>query len=408
MKKKILLGVLLTLISSLNMFAGHHFESDLARKYPQLDLTDIYVFSSSTPGKTVFIMSFNPQSKKDSLGNYSSAGIYRFCIGGDASFSTGISPTFTFNNNKIQFYLPKEAEPAINFTGTMMAEGPINRQLELSNGIKIWTGTVLDLFQGNAGGIGPFKEQAAKGKFDLSTFDVGEKGNIFANLPSSVIVLELPNEMLPKKFFYYATTSVEMEANHWHRVNRISHVLFPHLYLLDQNIMGKYTDANHEVDEELTSSIYNNILHYTKIAGFQKDPEAYAKALVKQIYPDVLTYEVGTDAEYSIARRNGRPLQADAMNIALALLVGSENPIDDKVSIILERYQDVFPYVVPIDSEYINATNKVVKITVDSENTKFTDGSIESEGKDMKVLWYVIGGIVVFLILILLIKKKKS
>lgn len=406
MKK--VLSFLIFMVSAF-VFAGHHFESDLAKKYPQMDLTDVFVFKSATPNKTVFIMAFNPNSQKNSLDNYSDKGIYRFCIGSDKDFTSGISPTFTFKNQKIQFYLPNVPDPVIYKTGDLMAEGPIDRILELSNGIKIFTGSVLDLFQGNSSGIHGFKESASKGVFDLKAFDIGEKGNIFKELTSTVIVLELPNELLPKNIYYYATTAVEMDHGHWHRVNRISHVLFPHLYLLDKDKMNTYIESNHKVDEGIKAAVYNNILHYTTIAPYQKDAVSFAKKMTDYVYPDVISYEVGTDAEYSVSKINGRPLQADAMNVALALLVGSNEPIDDQVAIKFERFQDVFPYVVPIDDSYVNATDKVVKIdVVSAEDVEhiLEDGSAQQNTK-RNLIWYVLFGLGAVLILFGLFSKRK-
>jgi len=404
-----LLKIILLLFVS-NIFAGHHFESNLAKKYPQLDLTDVYVFKSSSPNKTVFIMGFNPTSKLNSFENYSTNGIYRFCIGFDKNFSKGISPTFTFKDNKIQFYLPHIPDPIISETGELIAEGPIDRILELSNGIKIFTGTVSDLFQGNSVGIRQFKENAAKGIFDLSVFDVGEEGNIFKKLLSTVIVLEVPNELLAPKVYYYATTAVEMEQNHWHRVNRISHVLFPHLYLLDQTKMGRFMDSNHIVDQDIALAIYNNTLHYASIAPYQKDAKSYAKNLTKMVYPDIIEYEVGTEAIYTIQKINGRPLQADAMDVALALLVGSGVPINDKVSINLELFQQIFPYVIPKDDIYLNASDKVVKIELVNKNiqsAKEFDKDIKQESKKGNIIWYLIITLVIVFILLIFFRKKK-
>lgn len=258
----------------------------------------------------------------------------------------------------------------MNSTGVLVAEGPINKQIQLSNGIQFWTGTALDLFQGNAKGIGAFKNQASKGLYDLSTFDIGEAGNVFASLSSSVIVLEVPNEMLPPTIYYYATTALPIEPDHWHRVNRIGYVLFPHLYLLDQDKMGTYIEANHEIDPDLKKAIYSNVLHYTTIAGYQTNAEQYADSMINNIYPDVVPYKVGTPAVYAVQQINGRSLYDDAMDVALALLVGSPEPIDDKVSVKPERFQKEFPFVVPIDDAYNQATDKTVYIKVAKEKQK--------------------------------------
>jgi len=165
--KKILIAILVFYFSITNSFSNTSDGFSLLLKNPQLDLTDIYVFKSATPGKTVFIMDFNPQSIIDSPDNFSSQGIYRFCIGADSQFKNGISPTFTFKNNEVQFYMAMQAEPKINETGTFIGQGPINKELEFSNGIKIWTGTIYDLYVGNTPGFANFQENAKKGIYDL-------------------------------------------------------------------------------------------------------------------------------------------------------------------------------------------------------------------------------------------------
>lgn len=394
---------LLFFVSSSLFFAGHHFDSELAKKHPQLDLTDVFVFKSSKPGKTVFIMSFNPKSKKDSLTNYSSKGIYRFCIGADKNFRKGISPSFTFKNNKLQFYIANQAEPEISETGKFIGEGSINSILNFNNGIKIWSGTVLDLFQGNSGGLRIFKENIKDGKFDLSVFDLGEKGNVFNSLSSTVIVLEMPNEMLPKKIFYYGTTVIEESPNHWHRVNRISHVLFPHLYLLDQKKLVRYLNSNHQIDEDIRMAIFDNVYHYAKLSGYNKNPKQYANSVVDNIYPDILSYEVGTEAVYTVRKMNGRPLQADAMDVALAVLLGSKTPIDDKVAINLERFQYDFPYVIPIDNSYVMAKENSVDVKDVFEDK---NGDSLKDGESDSLSWFVIGGLILCPILLFVTKRK--
>jgi len=406
--KKILFSLFVGLLASVHMFAGHHFESDLAKKHPQLDITDIYVFKAPNADKTVFIMAFNPKSHKDSLNNYATNGIYRFSIAGDANFSKGFSPTFTFKNGKMQFYIANTAEPALGELGKLIGEGPIDKMLKFSNGIDVWTGTAGDLFYGNAAGIAAFKNKMDAGVFDLTTFDVGQNGNVFKNLQSSVIVFEIPNQYLPKNIYYYASSAIEEAPNHWHRVNRIGHVLFPHTYLLDPQQKIVYLNSNHQVQDSVKTAIYDNVLKYVTAAGIQKDPKAYTDLLVARIYPDVMTYAVGTDAEYAINVTNGRPLKADAMDVALALLIGSDTPVDDKVHIILDRYQDNFPYVVPIDSAF--ATDAV---TIETENLDlgFTNPEMTTPPKESAnntTLWFIVGIVVVLILVGLMARRKKK
>jgi hypothetical protein len=411
--KKLLFTLLLYITIIVTSFANDLTVLDLIKNTPQLDLTDIYVFQSITPGKTVFILDYNPQSHKDSLNNSSSQGIYRICIGANEHFTKGIAPTFTFKDNKIQLYIANTAEPKNSDKGIFIGEGQVNKQLVFKNGIKIWAGTVYNLFIGNTPGIANFREKANQGIYDLSTFDITEKSNTFSLAPSSVIVLEIPNEMLPKQLYYYAITATKINGK-WITVNKVAQVLFSHLYTFNDEQAIQYFNSNHHFDKNLEKMVYETILKYVKVAGLQKRPEAYTKKVVKQIYPDVLTYEVGTDAEYSMQNINGRPLHADAINVALALLVGSEVPIDDNVGINLDMFQDKFPYVVPIDSSYSNSSVDVIKVTTNDINLNFNETNWNSldEGvgnsSHLSVTTWTILGVIFLLIVIGFITRKKN
>jgi len=424
--KKTLLLILIPGILVL-LTAGHHFETDLAQKYPQLDLTDLFVFKSNLSNKTVFLLDANPQSKKDSF-NFAEDGIYKFHIAEDKAFSKGqmFSFTFrnnqvqlfsfTFRNNQVQLFWDDKPENELSETGLFIAEGPINRILELDNGIRICTGTTWDNFQGNAQGVDDFKQKITKNRnYDLSAFDIGEKGNFFGVGKTSVIVFEVPNELLPETIYYYSSTSLEEEPNHWHQVNHIANVLFPHFYLDDNNeIRTKYGSQGATVDEEVKENVINNLVNYTTVAGIQKDPKAYVATLLGRIYPDIIEYKVGTEASYALDAFNGRPLHEDAMNVALALLVGSEKPIDDKVYIKPERYQPDFPFTVPIDDDYVNAVEKTVAVAVENqigamdEKVGSAGSETENSANSGPMTWvYLLLGIALLIVVYKLIKRKQ-
>lgn len=62
--------------------AGHHFESKMAQQHPQYDLTDVYAFRATEPGKTVLFPRFGKN------------GLYNFHFGFDRELKKG--RTFTF------------------------------------------------------------------------------------------------------------------------------------------------------------------------------------------------------------------------------------------------------------------------------------------------------------------------
>ena len=160
---------------------------------------------------------------------------------------------------------------------------------------------------------------------------------------------------------------------------------------------------------EVYEAIYDNVLKYVTAAGLQKNPKIYTEQLLARIYPDVMSYKVGTDAVYEINNINGRPLRADAMNVALALLIGAETPVDDQVNLIPDRYQDVFPYVVPIDIAY---KDEVVNVKANDFNfPNINDGTevviSKSENKNSLLLWGIAIIIIVIGVFILSKKNKK-
>ena len=211
-----------------------------------------------------------------------SQGIYKFHIAKNKEFDKGQLFSFTFKNNEVQMYWDDQPENSLHETGTLIAEGPINRVLELDNGIKIWTGTTYDNFQGNAVGAEAFKHKVLEKKeYDLSTFDVGEKGNFFGKGNAAVIVFEIPNEFLSEDIFYYASTSLEEEPGHWHQVNHIANVLFPHFYMgYEDKLRSKYGSQGAVVDEEIKQNVIENLSNYVNAAGIQKDTDAYLKQLM--------------------------------------------------------------------------------------------------------------------------------
>lgn len=413
--KKVKNSIFLLLLSAILFIStsGHHFETDLAKKYPQMDLTDLFVFESNQPGKTVFLVDANPQSKKDSF-NFTPNGIYKFHIANNKAFTEGQTFSFTFKNNKVQFYWDGNPENELGETGMLVAEGPINRILEFNNGIKIWTGTTQDNFQGNAVGAELFKHKVLdEGIYDLSAFDVGEKGNYFGVGKSSVIAFEVPNELLSENIFYYASTSLEEEPNHWHQVNHIANVLFPHFYMgYDDKLRSKYGSQGAVEDQEIKQNVIKNLTTYVTTAGLQKDPKAYVEKLTERVYPDVVSYHVGTKASYAIDQFNGRPLHDDAMNVALGLLAGSETALDDQVSIKPERYQTDFPYTIPIDNEYVNAQQKSVKVSIQNpignEKNITQDTNVSEKISSNNWIYYIAGALVIIILIFFFSRKRNK
>ena len=408
----------LVLIGFITLTAGHHFETKLAQKYPALDTEDIFVFESENKDKTVLILSLNPQAKPNAENNFAENGIYSFHIGFNKEMSNGMSLNFKFSDGKVQMYHANQAVAPMGYVGQEMGSGSINKTLNFDNGITLWTGTSKDPFHGSALGIGPFKEAAGEGKFDLSKFDVGQEGNIFGAMHSAVIAVEIPNKYLPENIYYFASTAVmEKGEDHWHGVNSIAHVLFPHMYMEGDSINTRKNQSRNIATPELRDAVVSTIKKYTTLSEMKENPKAYAEKIADMVMPDIMSYKVGSEAKYAIDNLNGRKLSDDAMDVALAILIGSDTPVSDQVEVLSENYQTVFPYVIPVDDAFTKNTSTtesvVSKVTdfgykqpVVKEDTN--DSLIKennAEDKSSNLLYYILGGLALLAILLFIFRK---
>ncbi|MES2705110.1 MAG: hypothetical protein V4726_00775 [Verrucomicrobiota bacterium] len=312
------------LLAPLSAPAGHHGDTALAREHPQFDTQDIFAFPAPEGKKTVFALTFNPKGKAGDAATFGAKGLYNIHIGADANLSKGLTFTVTYKGTHVHVYESSSAFPEMSKKGTLIGETEIGKPQTLKNGMRVWTATVQDPFPGNGAGIGLLKKAAAEGKFDADAF--ATPGNLFAKGVSGGIVLEVPNSLLPEKIHYCASTAAEIEPGHWHRINRIGHVLLPHLYLADEQQKEIQDSSDISTDLERKSKVVAVIEKYTALAGAQKDPKAYAEAWAARILPDSVPYTVGTPAAYKLPDLNGRALSDNAMDTAVEILVGKPFP----------------------------------------------------------------------------------
>jgi mono/diheme cytochrome c family protein len=346
-------------------YAGHHFESKLALEHPQYDMTDVYVFRATEPGKTVVIMCMNPTTQPGKA-DFGKSGLYSFHFGHDRELKDGRTITFKFDGAKMNLGISQGANPKLGEQGEVKSSGAIGETVECPSGIRWWSGAVNDPFFGNGIGLQAFKAAVEKGEYKPELFNNGDQSNaLFGGKQVSAIVMEVPDEFLGKKIYYYAT-SAWYDHDHWHQVNRIAHVLLPHLYL-DTPEHNKAQNEGRPINDKMRRQWVNDVvLKFAKASG-RKDAAAYAEKITNLIMPDVVPYVIGTEASYGIAWLNGRKLSDDAMDTAMELLTGRF--IDDYVRP-TGHYQHDFPYLVPSvlsqnDNESQTASTQAVPDTVD-------------------------------------------
>lgn len=326
---------------------GHHFSTDLAKSHPQLDLTDVYAFESDQPGKTCLVMIVNPKSKPGDVGNFSPDALYKFHLGDDKLHRSGMIYTIRIQDGLACVGLLEQAQDSTGLPGTELGRAPLAQTTLLGDGIRFWAGTVKDPFFGNQNGLREFRESEAAGALNLSVFKQHAGESPFTGLVSSAIVLEIPNEKLLKEIFYFASVDWH-DHGHWHRSNRLAYVLIPHLYLFSATDEQRAHRHEHlpAHDHQYHGLAVATIESYSKQAGFQSDPGAYARRMAEMLLPDAVPYRIGTAAHYGVDGANGRKLTDDAMDVALSWVIGA--PFSDEVSQPEGRASNTFPFVVPV------------------------------------------------------------
>jgi hypothetical protein len=82
-------------------------------------------------------------------------------------------------------------------------------------------------------------------------------------------------------------------------------------------------------------------------SGTSDDPDGYGRAVARELFPDVMSYVVGTPAVYGFATRNGRSLADNAPEVMLSLVTNTAVASGLKPSVSQHLRDKTFPYVVP-------------------------------------------------------------
>jgi hypothetical protein len=82
-------------------------------------------------------------------------------------------------------------------------------------------------------------------------------------------------------------------------------------------------------------------------SGTAADPQGYGQTVARELFPDVLSYVVGTPATYGFAVRNGRTLADNAPEAMLSLVANAAVPSGLRPSVAERLRSGRFPYVVP-------------------------------------------------------------
>jgi hypothetical protein len=304
---------------------SHHIDSAAAREDGRVDLCDLFVFDGADPQTTVMIMTVNPDAGRSSPITFHPQAIYGFHVDTDHDAVEDVSFRVSFGTpsaDGVQTVAIRRAEGSeapLEAAGELLAEGRVGDTLSLPGGGRVWTGLAGDPFFGNGIGLGAFMQALmVEKRFDPTAFAVG--GNLFARRNVTGIVLEVLTATLGAgSIGVWQTTSLhDHEARA--QINREANPMMPYLFIVDEQLRDAYNSGHPRHDVALLNEpISAWISRIVTLAGTAQDAEAYGHRVADMLLPDMLTYRLGTPANYGFAGRNGRRLGDDAMSVLLSL-----------------------------------------------------------------------------------------
>lgn len=313
---------------------SHHLDSELARQDPRLDISDVYLFRGTVG--TVLVMNVDPMSGHH---GFHPEGMYEFKLDLDGDAIEDVTFRFTFaaagTDGRQRWTLcrldgaeacDRDAAGTTLLTG-MTGDVRIDDDVTL----RAWAGHAADPFYIEGTVVTAVKTAIAEGKpVALDGFVLDEAANLFGGTDVGAIVLELADGVLPAGTVgFWGVAVLATDAGGWRQINRCAQPLINTLFDLE--------DSDRDIDFNATQPRDDRALYGPTIVretaavvaamGTANDAQSYAEKLRDTLFPDILRYEIGTDAHFGIERRNGRGLPEPTPEVMFELVLGTPVPM---------------------------------------------------------------------------------
>jgi hypothetical protein len=240
-----------------------------------------------------------------------------------------------------------------NATGTLVLDGRTGASAGM-NDTRLWAGRIRDPFYIDLAQLGTVNAAFKNGTaVDRSAWNAADAKNSFADTTVESIVIEVshqhPQLHAGARIGVWCATKLATDAGGWRQINRAGHpMMWPIFWPDDTDFSNPANDRHPSADLNADGKyIADAVTSVVAASGTSDDAPAYGQAVARALFPDVLSYEVGTLATYGFATRNGRTLADNAPEVMFSLVLNTAmtSGLGPSVS---QRYRaGNFPYVVP-------------------------------------------------------------
>jgi hypothetical protein len=337
---------------------SHHLDTPLARQNGQLYIDDLYVFPGNL--STVLIMDVNSTiTGPDVQPGFHPEARYEFRVHLDGAEQEDLTFRVTFaerdaeGRQNLQLHaLTGEAAQGDDGTGMLAAVGRTG-EAAVGDGVRVWAGRIGDPFYIDLSLLNIVNKAVNTGTApDLASWRPGGAQNSFANTTVESIVLEISHQhpvLHPgARAGIWCVTKLATDAGGWRQVNRAGHPMMWPIFWPDDTDFSNPANERHPAADFTADGKHLGELVTAAVAaaGTTGDPEGYGQLVARTLYPDVLSYVVGTPASYGFAGRNGRPLADNAPEAMLSLVLNTAVPSGLTPAIASQLRRQSFPYVV--------------------------------------------------------------
>jgi hypothetical protein len=338
---------------------SHHLATPLAGKTGQLYIDDMYVFPADET--TVFVMNINSTvTGEHSEPSFLTGARYEFKVHFAGAESEDLTYRVTFGEagsdgrQHFQLHALTGAEARDDAAaGALVLEGRTGETADEAD-TKVWAGRIGDSFYIDLSLLDMVNGAVRSGTaLDLSGWHPENAKNSFADTTVDSIVLEVSHrhpQLRPDTgIAVWCATKIAQEPNDWHQINRFGHpmmwpIFWPDDVKFTHPANSRHPSADFAADGKYIADLIASTVAATGTAG---DPEGYGRLVARELFPDVMSYVVGTPAVYGFAARNGRPLADNAPEAMLSLVTNTAIPSGLKPSVSQQLRSAHFPYVVP-------------------------------------------------------------
>lgn len=338
---------------------SHHLDTPLARQNGQLYIDDLFVF----PGhhSTVLIMDVNSTiTGPDVQRGFHPAARYEIKVHFDGGEFEELTYRVSFGQpdptgrQSLQLHaLAGDEARDDNATGTLVLDGQTGASAGM-NDTRLWAGRIRDPFYIDLAQLGTVNAAFKNGTaVDRSAWHAADAKNSFADTTVESIVLEVshqhPQLHIGAHIGVWCATKLATDAGGWRQINRFGHpMMWPIFWPDDTDFSNPANDRHPSADLNADGKyIADSVTSVVAASGTSDDPPGYGQTVARTLFPDVMSYELGTPATYGFAIRNGRTLADNAPEVMFSLVLDTAVTSGLTPSV-AERYRAAsFPYVVP-------------------------------------------------------------